>query len=75
MNSQDLDRHITGNYGEDQFNRAKSFDRSFYAGAKARKKGLGLDSCRCKTPNTITGWKHGWHDEDVALRAEEEEGD
>lgn len=73
MNRQDLDRHITGNYGEDQLIGMKSLGRSFCAGAEARRKGRALDSCRCKTPNSITEWKHGWCDEDMALRIEEED--
>lgn len=73
-NKQDLDRHITGNFGEDQFNSGRTLGRSFSAGVEARRSGTPLSSCRCRNPNNAAEWRYGWRDEDMAQLAFEQEG-
>ena len=66
MNRDALDRHITGNYGEDQFRQSPKYPPQFFAGQKARKAGKPITACRCRTFKARQDWRAGWYDEDAA---------
>lgn len=62
-----LDRHITGNYGEDQFRKPVKLPKAYYLGESARKMGRPISSCKCKTKAAINAWKWGWTEMDMEM--------
>jgi ribosome modulation factor len=62
-----LDNYITGHYGEDQFKQQPRLSRLAAAGAKARRAGKPITSCRCRSEKNRKEWIYGWCDEDMAM--------
>ncbi len=67
-----LDRHITGNYGEDHLREVRKESRAFKNGARARAKGRPMTACPYPTsiPDKRHDWQAGWADEDACIQSQ-----
>ena len=84
MNMQEraaLDRHITGNYGEDPFRHhdathPEDLAEEMYEGAEARDKGVFLSANPYTAPGlAYQAWSRGWCDRDQTLISEGDDAD
>ena len=72
----ELDRHITGNYGENQFRFEpecpEDLAEEMYEGAEARDNGVPLSANPYPAPGlSYQAWSRGWCDRDQTLISED----